>query len=250
MSKVLTANIYSLILSNRERGKKMLALLIDPDKFDSTDIIDVANDCGVDIFLVGGSLITKGNTEECISYIKAKSTIPILLFPGSIAQVNEKADAVLLLSLISGRNADMLIGNHVQAAPVLKESKLEIIPTGYMLIDGGRQTTVSYISNTLPIPADKPEIAVCTAMAGEMLGLKMIYLEAGSGAINPVPVQMIKKVRKAIDIPLFVGGGITDEKKAAEACEAGADIIVIGTAAEKDVNVIKAISKQIHQKSK
>lgn len=248
MNNILTANIYSLILSNRERGKKMLALLIDPDKFDSDSVIAIANECDVDLFLVGGSLITKGNLDECISYIKAKSTIPILLFPGNITQVSDKADAILLLSLISGRNPDALIGNHVQAAPLLKQSKLEIISTGYMLIDGGKPTTVSYISNTLPIPSDKPDIAVCTAMAGEMLGLKMIYLEAGSGALYPVPIQMIKKVRKAIDIPLFVGGGITDEKKAADACEAGADVVVIGTAAEKNANIIKAISKQIHQK--
>jgi phosphoglycerol geranylgeranyltransferase len=250
MNNILTANIYSLILSNRERGKKMLALLIDPDKFESDDIIDAANESGVDIFLVGGSLITNGNIENCIASIKAKSAIPVLLFPGSIMQVTDKADAVLLLSLISGRNSDMLIGNHVQAAPMLKASKLEIIPTGYILIDGGKQTTVSYISNTMPIPSDKADIAVVTAMAGEMLGLKMIYLEAGSGAINPVPLQIIKKVHNAIDVPLFVGGGITDEKKAADACNAGADVIVIGTAAERNVNVLKAISTVIKKINK
>lgn len=237
--------IYSTILKKKQAGKKQFSVLIDPDKI-SESTIDMAESAGVDYFFVGGSLLVSNNLNKCINSIKRKSSIPIVLFPGSILQISEEADALLFLSLISGRNADMLIGKHVVAAPLLKLSNLELISTGYMLIESGQHTTASYISNTTPIPADKNDIAMCTAMAGEMLGLKLIYMDAGSGAINPISTSMIKKVAANISVPLIVGGGIRTPEKAIAAAKAGADIVVVGNAFEKDVSLIKKITKAIH----
>ena len=234
---------------NSGSTRKQIAVLIDPDKTDIKKLqktIDAANKANIDFFLVGGSLLLKNNLEETIVFIKKHSKKKVYLFPGNLSQICSKADGILLLSLISGRNADLLIGNHVQAAPLLKQSKLHIIPTGYMLIDSGTATTVSYISNTTPIPANKPEIAACTALAGEQLGLRYIYLEAGSGAQNAVSPQTIKAVRKMISIPLIVGGGIRSAAQIEAAFTAGADIVVIGTAIEKDVeflNDLKSVKK-------
>ena len=227
-----------------EDHKKQIAILIDPDKTDSgklQKIVTAANKAGIDFFLVGGSLLLKNNLEETIAFLKKHSRKKVYLFPGSPSQICSKADGILLLSLISGRNADLLIGNHVQAAPLLKQSKLQIIPTGYMLIDSGTATTVSYISNTTPIPANKPEIAACTALAGEQLGLRYIYLEAGSGGQNAVSQETIKAVRKMISIPLIVGGGIRSAAQIEAAFTAGADIVVIGTAIEKDLKFLEEI---------
>lgn len=242
----MTKQILRHISDKLKKGEKLFALLIDPDKFENTSVIDTAIDSKVDLILVGGSLLTNGNFEGCIQTIKKKCTIPVLIFPGNNLQISNKADAILLLSLISGRNPDLLIGKHVIAAPTLQRSKLEIIPTGYMLIESGKQTSALYMSNTHPIPADKNDIAQCTAMAGEMLGLKMIYMDAGSGAKNCVSAEMIKAVKKSIQIPLIIGGGINSEKKAKEACKAGADIIVVGNAAEKNNALIQKIAKVIH----
>jgi putative glycerol-1-phosphate prenyltransferase len=184
--------------------------------------------------------------DQVVAQIKQACDIPVLLFPGSPDQITPKADALLYLSLISGRNPELLIGQHVISAPFVKQSGLEIIPVGYMLIDGGTPTTVSYISNTNPIPANKNDIASCTAMAGEMLGLKVIYMDAGSGAKNAIPTAMIQQVAKHIQIPLIVGGGITTPEKAIENCKAGADIIVIGNAIEKDPALIQMLAEAIH----
>ena len=224
--------------------KKQIAILIDPDKTDLKKLqktIDAANKANIDFFLVGGSLLLKNNLEETIVFIKKNSKKKVYLFPGNPSQISAKADGILLLSLISGRNADLLIGNHVQAAPLLKQSKLDIISTGYMLIESGTPTTVSYISNTTPIPANKPEIAACTALAGEQLGLKSIYLEAGSGAQNAVSKETISAVKKMIKIPLIVGGGIRNKEQIETAFSAGADIVVIGTAIENDVTFLESI---------
>lgn len=229
---------------NLDTTKKQIAVLIDPDKTDVKKLqklIDAANKFNIDFFLVGGSLLLKNNLEETIVFIKKNTKKKVYLFPGNPSQICNKADGILLLSLISGRNADLLIGNHVQAAPLLKQSKLQIISTGYMLIESGTPTTVSYISNTQPIPANKPEIAACTALAGEQLGLKTIYLEAGSGAQNAVPTATIKAVKKIISIPLIVGGGIRSAAQIETAFNAGADIVVIGTAIENDVNFLEEI---------
>jgi putative glycerol-1-phosphate prenyltransferase len=239
-------NIYNSILQKVNTGKKLFAVLIDPDKYDSNKIIEKIISAKADFIMVGGSLLTNGNFEKCIHSIKSKCNIPILIFPGNTLQISKNADAMLLLSLISGRNPDLLIGNHVIAAPQLKSSKLQLLPTGYMLIDSGKQTSALYMSNTNPIPYNKADIAMCTAMAGEMLGLKMIYMDAGSGADKPVSSSMIAEVKKAISIPLVVGGGINSEKKAKEACKAGADIIVVGNAIEKNSSLIKKIANTIH----
>lgn len=220
-------------------------MLLDPDKVEPETLpsfIQKAVLCGVDFFFIGGSLITNYRLDRLVKVIKENSSVPVVLFPGNSLHIEPNADAILLLSLISGRNPELLIGQHVTAAPLLKRSRLEIIPTGYMLIESGRTTTVSYISNTLPIPADKPDIAVCTAMAGEMLGLQTIFLDAGSGALRPVPADMIRAVSNGIDIPLIVGGGIDTVEKASAAFNAGADLIVVGNAIEWDPLFLEGLS--------
>src|SRR5215218_8487298 len=204
--------VYKSLLDKKQNGKKSFAVLIDPDKVSVSslnELIALSVEVNVDYFFVGGSLVVTDHLDDCIRQIKSSCTIPILLFPGSPSQISKHADALLYLSLISGRNADMLIGQHVISAPFVKKSGLEIISTGYMVIDGGASTTVSYISNATPIPADKSDIAMCTAMAGEMLGMKLIYMDAGSGAKTPITESMIRKVSGQISIPLIIGGGIT-----------------------------------------
>ena len=242
-------DIYPCLCERKVNGKKSFAVLIDPDKVDDEKmhrLIKLAVSAKVDYFLVGGSLVISNYLDECVQFIKQNCSIPVLLFPGSSAQVSKYADALLYLSLISGRNPELLIGQHVVSAPVIKQSGLEIMSTGYMVIDGGAPTTVSYISNATPLPADKNEIAMCTAMAGEMLGMKLIYMDAGSGAIHPVSESMIKKVRENISVPLIVGGGIRTPKNAIAACNAGADIVVVGNAIEKNKSLIKSLTQAIH----
>lgn len=226
----------------------MLAVLIDPDHLDHIeDSVAVCNAKGVDLILLGGSLVSSGTIGEAIERVKKVSEIPVILFPGDELQIDGRADALLLLSLISGRNPELLIGKHVVAAPYIKRSGLEAISTGYMLVDGGRLTTASYMSGTLPIPADKPEIAQCTALAGELLGLKLMYLDAGSGAQKPVSSEMIKAVSKSIEVPLVVGGGIKTAADAANAWLSGADIVVVGNAVEKDAQLITELTNALQQ---
>ena len=242
-------NIYSKILSDKKANKKSFALLIDPDKQDRNQliaIIEKAKNANTDYFFVGGSLLTNDSLDICLATLKEHSDIPVVLFPGNAMQVNDKADGILFLSLISGRNAEMLIGKQVITAPILKQSSLEVLPTGYMLIDSGKPTTASYMSNTTPIPADKNAVAACTAMAGEMLGLKLIFMDGGSGAKNPISEKMIASVKKAVDCPIIIGGGISSGKKAIANCKAGTDIIVVGNAIEKDENLISEIADAIH----
>ena len=232
--------IYDNILGY---GKTRIAALVDPDKFKKEDLLVTARiveDCGVCFIMVGGSFVSS-SVEETVTILKENCSLPIVLFPGSLLQVTDKADALFMLSLISGRNAEYLIGNHVVAAPFLKKSNLEIIPTGYMLIENGKTTSVQYMSNTMPIPEDKIDIAVATAVAGEMLGHKMIYLEAGSGALKHVPTQMIKEIKKNISVPLIVGGGIRSRQQIIEVSDAGADIIVIGSVIEKSLDNLKSL---------
>ncbi len=241
--------LYQQFLDKKISGKKSFAVLIDPDKVDNEKIdqlLTLSMDAQVDYFFVGGSLVISSHLDECIRQIKASSNIPVVLFPGSPSQVSKYADALLYLSLISGRNPELLIGQHVISAPFVKNSGLEIMPTGYMVVDGGAPTTVSYISNAAPIPADKNEIAMCTAMAGEMLGMKLIYMDAGSGAKRAISENMIEIVAKHIDIPLIVGGGILEPEKAYRNCKAGADVIVVGNAIEKDASLITEISHAVH----
>lgn len=243
-------NTLAHIDTNRKAGTKQLALLIDPDKLSDAQVLALvaeAKECAVDLFFVGSSLLLSDRFERCIELIKTNCDIPVVIFPGNNLQVSAKADALLFLSLISGRNPDMLIGKHVIAAPHLKRAGLEVIPTGYMLIESGTPTAVSYMSNTTPIPRDKNDIAICTAMAGELLGLRMIYMDAGSGAQNPISLAMVKAVRASIDIPLIIGGGVRDSQKAAELCQAGADVLVVGNVLEKDPSVLRSISDAVHQ---
>lgn len=245
-------HIYQSFAEGRKIGQKKIAVLIDPDKTDAQQVAHLAKLAArarADYFFVGGSLVVQPTTEQWVQQLKQNTSIPVILFPGSLQQVTPAADAVFLLSLISGRNADMLIGQHVVAAPLLRQMPLEIIPTGYMLIDGGAPTTVSYISNSSPIPADKPTIAVCTAMAGEMLGLRVIYLDAGSGARTPVSSTMIQAVSQHINVPLIVGGGIKTPEQAAISCRAGADIVVIGNILEKSPDLLKDLVDAVHEQS-
>ena len=242
-------DIYLSLCERKASGKKSFAVLIDPDKVNDEkmqQIIKLALQAKVDYFLVGGSLIISNYLDECVQYIKRHCSIPVLLFPGSSTHVSKYADALLYLSLISGRNPELLIGQHVVSAPAIKQTGLEIISTGYMVIDGGAPTTVSYISNASPLPADKNEIAMCTAMAGEMLGMKLIYMDAGSGAKVPITESMIEQVAKSIEVPLIIGGGITDPEKAYLNCKAGADIIVVGNAIEKDESLIMEMASAVH----
>ena len=242
-------NIYQSLTDRKSQSKKSFAVLIDPDKVNDNsveELIQLSLDAKVDYFLVGGSLVISSYLDECVQIIKRSCNIPVILFPGSPSQVSKYADALLYLSLISGRNPELLIGQHVVSAPFVKKSGLEIMSTGYMVIDGGAPTTVSYISNASPLPSDKNEIAMCTAMAGEMLGMKLIYMDAGSGAKKAISESMIQKVASCIDVPLIVGGGITTAEKAYLNCKAGADVIVVGNAIEKDASLIKEIASAIH----
>lgn len=245
--------LYQSFTDARRQGEKKFIVLIDPDmmrlgKLDK--VLELSKEGHVDYFFIGGSLVVNDMLDKVLVDIREATHIPMILFPGNSFQLSYRADGILFLSLISGRNAELLIGKHVITAPFLKVSPLEIISTGYMLIDGGVQTTVSYMSNTSPIPDDKDDIALCTAIAGEMLGLKMIYMDAGSGAKNPIRTSMIETVCSGINIPLIVGGGITTPEKAAANVQAGADAIVVGNAIEKDPSLIIEMAQAIHENNK
>ncbi|OFX23895.1 MAG: geranylgeranylglyceryl/heptaprenylglyceryl phosphate synthase [Bacteroidetes bacterium GWA2_31_9] len=234
-------NIYKLITDKVANKKKIIAALIDPDKISKLpQLIKNIESSRIDLILIGGSLLFT-DIEKTIKLIKSNTKKPVLIFPGNILQVSDKADGILLLSLISGRNPDLLIGNHVISAPIIKKANIEVIPTGYMLIESGKKTSVEYISNTKPIPNDKSDIATATAMAGEMLGLKLIYLEAGSGAANHVPLEMIKKVKNNISLPLIVGGGFRNIENIKNAFKSGADIIVLGSILEDNIDFIEEL---------
>ncbi len=229
-------------LSQQTRGQ--FALLIDPDKSicNIATLIQHAHEYGVDIILVGGSLV-RGNMDDTILQIKKSCSIPVVLFPGSVFQFSPHADAILLLSLISGRNPEFLIGNHVIAAQAIHDSGMEVIPTGYMLIGTGEPTSVQYISNTMPIPRTKLDIAVATAMAGEQLGLRVIYLEGGSGADEIVPPQLVKAVCGSVNIPVIVGGGIRTPEQVQVLLDAGASMVVVGNAIESNLELFQQLVK-------
>jgi len=238
-------NVYSRFKELKQNNTHAFAVLIDPDSITPESIEKMAvqcNEAAVDFVFVGGSIMVTAHVDRCIQHFKQNSEIPVVLFPGSPSQVSAYADALLYLSLISGRNPDLLIGQHVISAPAIKSSGLEVISTGYMVIDGGVPTTVSYMSHSAPIPANKPDVALCTAWAGELQGKHVIYMDAGSGALNPVSSEMIHRVSSNIDIPLIIGGGIRTPEKAFENCKAGAQVIVVGNAIEKDPGLIREIS--------
>jgi putative glycerol-1-phosphate prenyltransferase len=221
--------------------KKSLALLIDPDKSTGRSLdklLSLATLHDVDYIFTGGS-ITFSSIDNLISSIKERCKIPVVLFPGNLLQLSNNADSILLLSLISGRNPELLIGNHVLAAPFLRNVREKLVPVGYILISCGSKTSVEYMSQTEAIPSDKSDIVVATAMAGEMLGLKMIYLEGGSGALKPVPPELIGNVRKNINIPIAVGGGLKNAGQIEAAYREGADLVILGNGVEKNPSLLK-----------
>jgi putative glycerol-1-phosphate prenyltransferase len=231
--------IYNTIVKAKSENQKLLAILLDPDKIiweQLPVLISKINQSPASHIFIGGSLVKNNIMDELILNIKENCSLPILLFPGNPSQISDKADGILFLSLISGRNPDYLIEHQVNAVPILKRTNLEIISTGYLLIESGTETAVERISKTKPLDRNNIEYAVQTAQAGEMLGNKLIYLEAGSGAKQAVSLEMIKMVGSHIEIPLIVGGGITDIQSIQEAYNAGADLVVIGTAFENDIN--------------
>ncbi len=232
-------NIYNQILKSKTNNQKLLAILLDPDKIDLNNaevLIEKINQSPATHIFIGGSLVENNILDELIVKIKQNCNLPIVLFPGNPSQISDKADAILFLSLISGRNPDFLIEHQVKASPILKKTQLEIISTGYILIESGTETAVERVSKTKPLDRNNPDLALATAQAGEMLGNKLIYLEAGSGAKQAVPLEMIKKVAQNIEIPLLVGGGIIDLQGIQKAYDSGADLVVIGTAFENDID--------------
>lgn len=245
-------NISQKITESCQKGQKQLAVLIDPDKVNPrslNQLIKLAALASVDYFFIGGSLIVNNSLDTLLQHIDKDSDIPKIIFPGNNIQVSKYAEAILFLSLISGRNPEFLIGQQVVAAPLIKSSGLEVLPTGYMLIDGKAPTSVSYMSHTHPIPRDKDSIAICTALAGQYLGLGMIYMDAGSGAKETIPEEMIRSVKSNISIPLIIGGGIKDAGTADGIAKAGADIIVVGNILEKSPELVLEIGDAIHKNS-
>ena len=234
--------IYEQICAAKSKGQKLLSILIDPDHLtleSLPDLVASINESPATHIMMGGSLIQKNEMDVLVATLKKLTQLPVILFPGNYAQLSNQADGILFLSLISGRNPEYLIGQHIHAAPLIKQTNLEVLPTGYVLIDSGAPTSVSYISNTQPIPRNKKDIALATALAGEMLGLKMIYLEAGSGAQFPVPISTIQLVSSQLKIPIIVGGGMRTPETIQEAYDAGADMVVVGTAFEKNIHFFK-----------
>ncbi len=236
----------------REKGAAYL-ILLDPDKLSEEKLIPFVKHCeksDVDGFLVGGSLMINSNLELFLEKVKSSTSLPAIIFPGSVNQICSAADAILFLSVVSGRNAEHLIGKHVLAAPIIKQSGVEPISTGYILIESGSTTTAVYMSGSLPVPRNKPEIAASTALAAEYLGMKLIYLEAGSGADQPVPNEIVKAVSSQVSIPVIVGGGIRNPQTAREKVENGASIIVTGNFFENENNwnLIKDFALAVHVK--
>lgn len=243
MSRLIANKFENLHLS----GKKGIAWLVDPDDVDGhvsfSQKIQKAIETKIDFFFLGGSLLQRNNISETIQFIKKHCTeIPVILFPGSAMQFSDEADGMLFLSLISGRNPDLLIGQHVSIAPELAKSSVEILPTGYMLIDGGEKTAVHYISQTIPLPNHHPELSVATALAGKFLGLKYFYLDAGSGAPDPVSAEIVKAVKNAVHAPLIVGGGLNSIDKIKKVFQAGADIVVLGNAVVQNMELLEEVS--------
>lgn len=232
-------NIYNNILKSKANNEKLLAILLDPDKIDLNTLellIEKISQSPATHIFIGGSLVENNILDELVILLKKQLDLPIILFPGNPSQISSLADGILFLSLISGRNPDFLIEHQVKSAPILKKTQLEIISTGYILIESGTKTAVERVSKTNPLDRNNPDLALATAQAGEMLGNKLIYLEAGSGAKQAVPLEMIKKVAQNIKIPLLVGGGIIDLQGIQKAYDSGADLVVIGTAFENDVD--------------
>lgn len=232
-----TLTIHQQILDAKRNGQKLLAILLDPDKIvweNLGHLLNKINESPATHIFVGGSIVESTILEDLIIQLKQKTNLPVIIFPGDPSQISAQADAILFLSLLSGRNADYLIEYQVQAAPILKKTNLEVISTGYILIESGNETAVARVSKTKPLHRENLDLVLATAQAGEMLGNKLIYLEAGSGAKHAVPLEMIRLIAQNIEIPIIVGGGIINLQEIQKAYNSGADLVVIGTAFEND----------------
>ena len=239
-------NIYQNILQAKKKGKKLLAVLIDPEKIDLENIpsfFEKVHQSIATYIFVGGSTDKDNQIEIVVSKIKKVTYLPVLLFPGDVSQITNTADGILFLSLLSGRNPEYLIEQQIKAAPILKNTNLEILPTGYILVDGGKETATQKVSNTKPIPQENKDLIINTALAGEFSGKKLIYLEAGSGATKVVSQKIIREVSESISIPIIVGGGIRSKQQLVNAFKAGADLVVIGTVFENDENFFNQLKK-------
>jgi putative glycerol-1-phosphate prenyltransferase len=239
-------SIYQNIKKSITNGEKLLAVLIDPDKFllaNTNHFVQNINKSIATHIFVGGSTVEETATERLVIEIKKYTHLPIVLFPGDVTQITDKADAILFLSLLSGRNADYLVGKHVEAVSKLRKTSLEVISTGYILVENGKVTAIEKVTATKPMPRENIENIKDTAKAGQLLGAKLIYLEAGSGAINPLTEDIISQVKKDLDIPLIVGGGIRNKSDLHKAYHAGADLVVIGTAFEQDELFFEELKK-------
>ncbi|MFL1010860.1 phosphoglycerol geranylgeranyltransferase [Flavisericum labens] len=237
--------VYNNILRAVSKGKKLLAVLIDPDKFKLSNIkgfIEKVNQSTATHIFVGGSTVDDNATDHLVAEIRVHTKLPVILFPGDVSQITEKADGLLFLSLISGRNPDYLIEKQVKAVSKLRHIELEVIPTGYILIENGKETAVQRVTDTLPVPRNHVQKIVDTAKAGELLGMRLIYLEAGSGALHPITSEIINLVKKELQIPLIVGGGIRSKKYLDAAYKAGADLVVIGNAFENDESFFEELT--------
>ncbi len=246
-------SVFKQLTSIAEKRGTAYIVLIDPDTRDEKSLIEFINqlnDADIDGIFIGGSLLIDGEFQRCMTTVKRHSNVPVIIFPGSVQQISSQADAILFLSIISGRNPQYLFGDHVIAAPAIHKQQVEPISTGYMLFDSGRTTTAEFISNTKPLPTHKPEIAMAHALAAQYFGMSTVYLEAGSGADKPVPTSLIKAITTYIDIPVIVGGGIKTPEVAAEKAKAGASFIVTGNVLNKndDPDIIKKFSQAIHWK--
>ncbi len=251
MIRVERMSVYQTLVSAAAKKGAGYLVLVDPDKIDGNNIVKFikqATDAGVDGFLVGGSLVLADTFEECVKTIKTSTSVPVVIFPGSVQQISKEADAILYLSLLSGRNAEHIIGSQVTAAPIIKKMNLEAISTAYMLVESGRTTSAEFMSNTKPLPRNKPDIAVAHALAAEYIGFKLLYLEAGSGAEQSVPDEMIAAVSQHCSVPLIVGGGIRTAEDARKKVKAGAKFVVTGNVLERNSSkdLIKEFASAIH----
>ena len=243
-------NVLNYLLSVKKKKGAGYIVLIDPDKNSENNLeekISKINNSGVDAIFVGGSLILDNNCEKRVELIKSISKVPVIFFPGGISQLNKHYDAMLFMSILSGRNSHYLIGEQVIAAPIVKDLGIEVIPTGYLLVDGGNNSSVQFMSGSNPIPIEKPDILIAHALAAQYLGKKLVYLESGSGAKNSIPNNLLKAVTKYIDVPIIVGGGIKSPESANEKVLAGASFVVIGSILEgNNTNIINEFADAIH----
>ena len=248
---MMNSKVYNHLLSVRKKKGAGYIVLIDPDNKSEDDLpekVKAINDSGVDAIFVGGSLMMDSRCSDRVAQIKSLAEIPVIFFPGGISQLNSHYDAILFMSIISGRNPHYLIGEQVIAAPIINDLGIEVIPTGYLLLDGGSNSAVQFMSGTAPIPMDKPDISIAHALAAQYLGKQLIYLEAGSGAKQAVTNELIKKVFEQVDIPMIVGGGIRTPEVAREKVESGASFVVTGTIIEENNNgnILKKFAEAVH----